>query len=145
MPVSPPNVGIVPNLGLLVENVHGTWWLQMGMNCNFLLCLRHHSPRYCMILEASGQRLWQQKTHCIDQFCHLIWLLITGQAVPPLTWIFLFGCMTWKWITHLTCNMFLAISSGTILLNHLQNLPVNLHGFSPMEPTDFPCWSFSKP
>jgi len=36
MPVSPPNVGIVPNLGLFVENVHGTWWLQMGMNGHFL-------------------------------------------------------------------------------------------------------------
>lgn len=33
MPVSPPDVGIVPSLGLFVENVHGTWWLQTGMNC----------------------------------------------------------------------------------------------------------------
>lgn len=68
MPVSPPNVGIVPNLGLLVENVHGTWWLQTGMNCNFLLCLRHHSPRYCMILEGSSQRLWQQKLIALINF-----------------------------------------------------------------------------
>lgn len=32
-----------------------------------------------------------------------------------------------------------------ILLNHLQKIPWNLNGFSPTEPTDFPCWSFSKP